>query len=522
MRTMRVSGGPAFGSPAAGRPSRLHRAQGRTGPALALLLVLSVVGSACGARVGPYLGAGASVGRSGGTGSAVDGTTGSAGSTASPGVTASAGGTTGAAGGTTGSSGSSGTGAPPSVPTASAFSFTPQAEAGACTGTTGNTASAPGITTDAIQIGNVSGLSGPLSGSFPQGPEAVQALFDSVNAAGGVCGRQLQLTAEDDGQNASTNASDTADLIAKPVFAFAGSTSDADDGGVPDIEQANVPDFGFAINCDRSEEPQYWSVAGGSCVQSSGGTYEIDDGNFLNAQQAGYLPKKMAFLAYSIAISAQAAQQYEYVYTHDFGGDACYTDFSISPVTASLESDVEQMQADGCQGVLDTLDVTGNAKLLQALQQQNVSLPYVAATFDAYTPQMISTAGESASQGLIVTVPFVPYDEADNAMGAMYEQQLAQYEPGDQPSGFGFLAWLATQMMIYGLLEAGRNPTRASLTSVLDSLQSYDAGGAVGPHAPADHAAPTCTIDVEVQGDSFVRKAPASGLFCDGQLVVAS
>ncbi len=89
---------------------------------------------------------------------------------------------------------------------------------------------------------------------------------------------------------------------------------------------ANIPDIGFAINCDRSEEPVYWSPAAGSCDQPDGpsGPYFIDNATFELAKQSGYLPTRMAFLSYSIAISAQAAQEYEYVYQH-MGGTVCYS-----------------------------------------------------------------------------------------------------------------------------------------------------------------------------------------------------
>jgi branched-chain amino acid transport system substrate-binding protein len=515
---VRISDSPATCSPAPAPAPALWRLRpAARNRLLVVLLAVAMVTAACGARVAPYLGAGATLG--GENGAPTAGTTPGSGAlsgSAPTGPTSSGGGSGGGGGGSGGGGGGGGA----QVPPASSFDFTPQSEAAACPGSAGNTASAPGITPDAVQIGNVSGLSGPLSGSFPQGPQAVTALFDAVNAAGGICGRKLQLTVEDDGQNSSTNGSDALNLINKPVFAFVGSTSDADNGMVPYIEQYNVPDFGFAINCARSEEPQYWSVAGGSCYQHPGSsTYYIGSDYFLNAQQGGYLPKKMAVLAYSIAISAQAAQQFAYVLSHDFGVDICYSDYSISPVSASLESDVEEMKANGCQGVIDTLDVTGNAKLLQALQQQSVSLSYVAATFDVYTPLLISSAGQSAAQGMIVALPFVPLEE-NSPMGQMYEQQLAQYVPGAQPSGFGFLAWLAGQMFVYALLQQ-RNPTRASLTSFLDSLQNYTAGGAVGPHSPASHVY-LCTVDVQVKGNGFVPKNPTSGMFCGGQLVQAS
>jgi len=496
--------------------------RGRLPRLTVVLVVVGLVTAACGARVGPYLGAGQGVG--GGSNSNASSATTTPGAAASQGATGTATGTAG--GSTAGNGGTNGGGTgtnQPIVAPPSGFNYDPAAEAAACKGTTGNTASATGITPSSVLVGNVSGITGPLNGSFQQGQDAAVALFDALDAAGGLCGRQVTVDKEDDGQNSTTNKNDVDDLMNKGVFAFVGSTSDADNGGVADMAAKAIPDFGFAINCNRSQSTDYWSVDGGSCYEPGGpGTaFEIGDGTFLLAQQQGYLPKKMAFLAYDIAISAQAAKQFRYVYTHSFGGTACYEDESISPVGASLESDVQQMQANGCQGVYTTLDVTGNAKLLQALQQQNVHMPYVGTTFDGYTPSQISLAGESAAQGLLVTLPFIPLDETQT-MDVMYQQQLAKYVPGATPSGFGFLSWLAGQMFIYTMLEAGRNPTHASLLNALNGLKGYDAGGAVGPYTPGTHSVGPCVMDVVVKGNDFVRHAPASGLFCGGQPIAAS
>ena len=228
----------------------------------------------------------------------------------------------------------------------------------------------------------------------------------------------------------------------------------------------------------------------------------------------------MAFLSYSIAISAQAAQQFEKVYQAE-GGSVCYSDFAISPASASLESDVESMQQNGCNGVIDTMDVTGNAKLLQAMQQQAYTPGYVAATFDAYTPDMISLAGATAAQGLIVSLPFIPLNEP-KPMVQMYQQQLATYEPGDSPSGFGFLAWEAAQMLVYALIQSGHSPTRAGIVKAFDAPAGWTGGGALGAYTPSTRGVYNCDVDVAVKGNSFVRKAPASGLFCGGQAVQAS
>jgi branched-chain amino acid transport system substrate-binding protein len=492
---------------------------------------LGLILTACGARVGPYLGADAATGSGGGAaGSTASTVAGATSGTASgaPG-SAAVGPATGARAGTaasaarTGAAGTPAAGATPAPAAPQSFSFDPRSEAAACPGGAGNTASDTGVTPTRVTVGNVSGLTGPLANSFNQGAEAVEALFAAVNAAGGICGRSLSLDVEDDQQNASTNASDVADLIPK-VLAFAGSTSDGDNGGVPNMAQAGAPDFGFAINCNRSESPTYWSAAGGSCYQPQGpgkGPYAIDDSAFALAKQAGYFPTKLAFLSYNIAISAQAAQQFEYVYQHTFGGTPCFTDFSISPASASLESDVAQMQASGCNGVMTTLDVTGNAKLLQAMAQQSFTMPYTYTTFDGYTPDQISTAGQSAAQGLTIGVPFIPLSES-NPTVQLYQQELASYEPGKQPSGFGFLSWESAQMLVYALIASGHNPTRASVTKVVGSLQNWTGGGALGPYTPATHSVGSCQVDVTVKGNAFVRRAPASGLFCGGQTVQAS
>lgn len=502
-----------------------------------LLLAVGLLCASCGARVGPYLGAGLGQGTGRVAAGAGTGTFAGGSVAGTPAAGASvAGGSVGAAPGAGGSvvrlsGGNAAGGVAPataasggggSAPTASSFSFSPSAEAADCRGTAGNTASAPGVTPTSVTIGNVSGITGPLTGSFSQGPQAVQALFDAVDAAGGICGRKLVLDTQDDQQDSSTDAADVASLIPH-VLAFVGSTSDADNGGVPAMEQAGVPDFGFAINCNRSESSTYWSPAGGSCAQpqGTGGPYYVSDAGFALAKADGFLPAKMAFLSYNIAISAQAAQQYEYVYQHDFGGSVCYSDFSISPATASLESDVTQMQADGCQGVLTTLDVIGNAKLLQAMAQQSYHLPFTYTTLDGYTPAQIQAAGQSAAQGLLVGLPFVPLQENQPAVD-LYQQQLQTYEPGQAPSAFGFLAWEAGQLFLYALIAAGHNPTRASLTRAVASVTNWTGGGALGAYTPSQRTVAPCQVDVQVRGGTFVPKAPTSGLYCGGSLVQAS
>src|SRR5690349_13089880 len=77
-----------------------------------------------------------------------------------------AGGTNSATGSKTATGTKTGTNNQPTVSDAKSFDYTPRAEAAACPGSTGNTASDVGITPTDITVGNVSGLTGVITNTF--------------------------------------------------------------------------------------------------------------------------------------------------------------------------------------------------------------------------------------------------------------------------------------------------------------------------------------------------------------------
>jgi len=489
---------------------------------LALALTALFVADACGARTAPYLGGGVQAGQSANNGSDSGTSDTVAGSDTGTGTGTETGGPV--AGGTnTGTGTKTGTvakpGAQPVVADAKTFDYSAKAEAAACAGSTGNTASDVGITPTEITVGNVSGLSGVITNAFEHGPAAVQALFAAVNAAGGICGRKLKLVVEDDGQDAARNAADVNDLKNR-VFAFVGSTSDADNAGVQAMVDAKVPDVGFAINANRGQSAVFWSPNGSTLYTQNGKPYSWN-GLQNGLKENGELPKRLAVLSYSIPISADAAHQFAYTFKQA-GSQICFEDYSISPATASLDSDVLQMKQNNCDGVTTTMDISGNTKLLQSIQRQNYHMPYVAVTFVGYDPAQIDLPGKDAAQGLRVTLPFVPFSD-DNTVMKLYKSQLATYQPNSHPSGFGVEAWASGQMFIYALLKAGRNPTRASITAAFNALENYDTGGAFSPTTPRlRRPNGPCIVETEVKGDDFLRRWPKTGMYCNAQLVPAA
>jgi len=69
--------------------------------------------------------------------------------------------------------------------------------------------------TSPIQIGSIMPISGPVSAYGTQSRDAIVMAIDEINAAGGVLGRQLQVTVEDDQANPETTKNAFTKLVTK-------------------------------------------------------------------------------------------------------------------------------------------------------------------------------------------------------------------------------------------------------------------------------------------------------------------
>ena len=511
------------------------------------MAAVGLCSTACGARVAPYLGAttaagpsGAAGGQSsGGAGGLTSSTTAAAGATAASGPTGGSSGATGgatvASGGATAKTGSqpgtgggsgggggsgAGSGGQAAVTLANLspanFSYNPQIQASYCSGTGGNSASAPGVSTTTITAGNVSGITGAVSDSFKPGYQAVQALFNSINRFGGICGRQLKLSVEDDQQSSSSNNADVESLIPN-VLAFVGSLSDADNGGVPAMAAAGVPDMGPAINVNRSNSSVYWSATGGSVTVKNGRAY-IGTAWLNGLRQYHELPSSMAILSYSIPISAQAGQEFATV-MQQMGVKICYSNYSIPPAPGTvMGSVVTSMQQNNCGGVYTTMDVVGNADMLQDMSADGYKPSLVSTTYEGYTPDQISLAGSQNAQNLDIGLASVPLT-ADVPGVQVYSQEMSIYQPGQPLTEFGLESWADAELFVYALLKAGRNPTRASLTNALAAVTNWTSDGAFGAYTPSARTGPPCQTNVQWRGNNWTETWPSSGLYCNNSLV---
>jgi hypothetical protein len=165
------------------------------------------------------------------------------------------------------------------------------------------------------------------------------------------------------------------------------------------------------------------------------------------------------------------------------------------------------------------MDVVGNGVMLRDMAADSYRPSLISTTYEGYTPDQISEAGGSQNaQGLDVALSSVPLTAAVPGVQE-YGQEMATYQPGQPLTEFGLEAWADAELYVYGLLKAGRNPTRSSLVQALSQVSNWTSDGAFGAYTPNQRTGPPCVTNVVYRGSAFVQTWPSSGLFCNGQLV---
>lgn len=125
----------------------------------------------------------------------------------------------------------------------------------------------PGVTADRITIGLMTDLTGPYASFGKSLTQAQQLYFEQTNAAGGVCGRQLEALVRDHGYDAQKAVAAYTEIAPKVVAIahFVGSPM------VNALKQRIETDQMLTI-------PQAWATGllGSRSIQVTGTTYDID------------------------------------------------------------------------------------------------------------------------------------------------------------------------------------------------------------------------------------------------------
>ena len=371
---------------------------------------------------------------------------------------------------------------------------------------------APGVSSDAIEVGSIANVTGPLSSDFAPIVNGVEAYFSMVNAAGGVAGRQLHLAYQtDDSGSSTTDLALAQKLVGQDhVFAVVG-VGTPFFGAAQYLAEQGTPTFGYVVSTDWQDHPTLFGTYGSVLNYGTAA-----NGEAYVAQQLG--ATSVAVIAYSVPQSSAACQAAAQG-MRALGVNVTFTDVEF-PFGADPTADVLQMKAHDVDFVLSCLDLNGNIAFARAMAQNDLTVHQL--WLNGYDRSTLQQYG-SLMNGVYFGVQHVPFEVAQVFPGAYpgmehYVAEMRKYQSASTYDEVAIDGWISAALFVSGLQAVGRNLTQRKLVAAINAETAFTAGGLIAPvdwttahdsHIPA--RIPYCGAAVEVEGGHYVpRVAPGT------------
>jgi branched-chain amino acid transport system substrate-binding protein len=321
------------------------------------------------------------------------------------------------------------------------------------------TAAGGGDSSAPIKVGAISSLSGPFT--VPDVSKTAEAVFDEVNAAGGIDGRKIEYTVEDDAVDPAKAAQAARRLVDdEGVVALAGGGS---------ILECSVNAKYYVANDVRSVmgvgvDPACFSSPNISPV--SNGAFTAVGVNMLYASQElghtrvcgifnsvpGFAPGYEAAVKEWEELSGQKLA----LYLPTVQGDADLTPFVLRAKRA------------GCQAVVFNGTEQQIIAWVKAAEAQNVTGIDWVFTTGGYTNEVANALQDAPD--LIISAEYAPYtDESDEALDG-WRELIAEHDI--PPSAFSQAGYLSANIMVDVLKGIDGAIDRESVGEALLALES--------------------------------------------------
>lgn len=375
---------------------------------------------------------------------------------------------------------------------------------GAGTTTSGNKASAPGVTPTSITLGVQTSLTGVAASEFAGVTTGVKARLGLQNSEGGVFGRQLKFVTRDDMSTETGSGSAAQALVAQNVFGVM-AVSAFVIGGYKTYVQAGIPVTGGGFDgpeWEQTPDTNMFATTGQypGYPQWTTEVQFIKDNGGTNVACLGYNVTSSAAGALGCAKAAPAV-----------GIKAGYVNASISFGTVAVTPIALAMKSTGVDSAYMVMDANTNLAIITAAKQTGVNLkaPILATGYGQAL--LDDPTAAQASQGAFFLNQTEPV-ELNTPATQQFVNALKTYASYTGIPGFDYTqGWLAADLMIKGLQQAGQNPTRQAFITNLSKVTNYDANGLLA--SPVNYAAfgqvpaTQCLFFPQLVGSKFVTKS---------------
>ena len=202
------------------------------------------------------------------------------------------------------------------------------------------------------------------------------------------------------------------------------------------------------------------------------------------------------------------------------GIKSCYSNFSVPLGGVDFTASGLAMKAAGCDGVTTALVDSSDVAVAQTVKTAGINAKVLIGG-TAYDQSVLDSASASSAlegQYMSSAILFDPAIPGIATMLNAFKQYVPGYKAGQIPDYGLYGSYIAADLMIKGLQEAGQNPTRQSFISNLRTVTNYTAGGILpSPTSFANFGTvamlpeTSCQYYVQLQGGQFINAAPGGG-----------
>ncbi|AOK14741.1 amino acid ABC transporter substrate-binding protein [Burkholderia cepacia] len=341
-------------------------------------------------------------------------------------------------------------------------------------------AAEPGLTDGAIRLGMVNAQTGAAGGLGHGLRIGAQAVFDDVNARGGVHGRKIELVVDDDRYEPDRTVDSTLEMIGRRnVFALFGYVGTPTTTAVlPIIREAGIPlvgPFTGAMALRKPVVPEVFNI------------------------RASYEDETRALVDHFIA--HDGAKRFAVFYQDDGFGLAVLTGTRLALQRHGLDvvatgtfrrgtTAIDTGLASLLDGHPDVVVMAGPytpiAAFIRAARREGLKARLASVSFVG-TDDLMRLVGDEGDGTLISQV--VPLPRNDRQVIRDCVRLIEQRFPGEQAGVVHIEGCIDAKIMLIGLERAGPSPTRAALKQALESIRHLDLGGLVADLSADNHQA---------------------------------
>ncbi|MFJ2054361.1 ABC transporter substrate-binding protein [Streptomyces sp. NPDC087908] len=353
-----------------------------------------------------------------------------------------------------------------------------------------------GVTDTTISLGALTDMTGVYATLGKSVTQAQQLYVKQVNAAGGICGRQLELTVRDHGYDPQKALAAYTELEPKVV----GYTQFIGSPFVAAVKpRVDVKDKGLVL-------PQAWSASllGSPYIRVLGATYDVETINavdFLLTEKGLRSGDKLGHVYFEGDYGENALKGSKYAAEK---AGLTVVEQKIKPTDNDMSAQVAALKQAGVKAVVISAGPRQAASLVGVAAATGLKVPVVGNN-SAFAPQLLGTqAGPALEKMYWFASPSLPIGADTPTAKKLVADYRAAY-PSDSLDNGIVAGWTAASVFGEALKKAcaSKDLTRDGVDKALLTLTSYDAGFGMS-HDLGDPKAPSSRESVIIQPDKKV------------------